>query len=57
MNAAPIAGIALDVIASVMRTGRPWLPDGTDFRLWRECFGDTSFLASDGGRAVGGVLA
>lgn len=57
MNIKSISAVDLDAIASVMRTGRPWLPDSTDYWLWRECFGDTSFLASDGGRPVGGVLA
>ena len=57
MNVLPLSSVALDAIAAVMRTGRPWLPEHTDFWLWRECFGDTSFIALDGARAAGGVLA
>ncbi len=57
MNVRPVAAVELDVIAAVMRTGRPWLPEYTDYWLWRECFGDTSFVAFDGKRPAGGVLA
>ena len=57
MKVAPLAGAELGVVAAVMRTGRPWLPEHTDYWLWRECFGDTSFLAFDAGRAAGAVLA
>jgi GNAT superfamily N-acetyltransferase len=53
----PIAGIGLDVVASVMRTGRPWLPETTDYWLWQECFGDTSFIARAGEIGAGGILA
>jgi ribosomal protein S18 acetylase RimI-like enzyme len=57
MKVLPLAAVELDVIAAVMRTGRPWLPDGTDCWLWRECFGDTSFVAQEGAAAAGGLLA
>lgn len=57
MNVLPLPALELDVIAAVMRTGRPWLPEHTDYWLWRECFGDTSFVAMDAGRPAGGVLA
>ena len=57
MKTLRLADAELSVIAAVMRTGRPWLPEHTDYWLWRECFGDTSFLASDEGRAAGAVLA
>lgn len=57
MTVQPISAVRMELLAAVMRTGRPWLPEHTDFWLWRECFGDTSFVALDGARAVGGVLA
>lgn len=57
MKTVPLSAVELGVIAAVMRTGRPWLPEHTDYWLWRECFGDTSFLASEDGRAAGAVLA
>ena len=57
MTIAPLAGADLDIIAAVLRTGRPWLPEHTDHWLWRECFGDTSFIASQAGKAAGAVLA
>jgi GNAT superfamily N-acetyltransferase len=57
LNVLPLAAVDLDVIAAVMRTGRPWLPDGTDYWLWQECFGDTSFVAQEGAAAAGGLLA
>lgn len=57
MTVQPLSAVELGVIAAVMRTGRPWLPEGTDYWLWKDCFGDTSFVAFDGGRAAGGVLA
>ena len=57
MNLLPLSSVDLDVIAAVMRTGRPWLPEHTDFWLWRECFGGTSFIAFDGKLPAGGVLA
>jgi GNAT superfamily N-acetyltransferase len=57
MKVQPLTAVELEVIAAVMRTGRPWLPEGTDYWLWKECFGDTSFIALDGSRAAGGILA
>jgi GNAT superfamily N-acetyltransferase len=57
MKVVPLPAVELALVAAVMRTGRPWLPEHTDFWLWRECFGDTSFVALDGNRPAGGVLA
>jgi GNAT superfamily N-acetyltransferase len=53
----PLVTVDLEVIAAVMRTGRPWLPESTDYWLWKDCFGDTSFVAFDGTRPAGGLLA
>ena len=57
MSVLPISAVDLGLVAGVMRTGRPWLPEHTDYWLWRECFGDTSFVALHGRRAAGAVLA
>ena len=57
MNIVPLSGQPLERIANAMRHGRPWLPETTDYWLWRECFGDTSFLALHAETAVGGALA
>lgn len=57
MNVVPVNARPLAELAAAMRHGRPWLPEGTDYWLWRECFGDTSFLAIAEGAAVGGILA
>lgn len=57
MNVVPLHDQPLGRIAEALRHGRPWLPETTDYWLWRECFGDTSFLAISGEAAVGGVLA
>ena len=40
-----------------MRHGRPWLPEGTDYWFWRECFGETSFVGFADGVVAGGILA
>ena len=53
----PLNAVELGLISQVMATGRPWLPEHTDYWLWKECFGDTSFIAFDGNRPSGGVLA
>jgi GNAT superfamily N-acetyltransferase len=53
----PVASVELALISQIMATGRPWLPEHTDYWLWKECFGDTSFVAFDGERPAGGVLA
>jgi GNAT superfamily N-acetyltransferase len=57
MTVVPLSGQPLERIAIAMRHGRPWLPESTDYWLWRNCFGDTSFLALDDANVVGGVLA
>lgn len=57
MLAAPLAAVSLADIAAVMRQGRPWLPESTDYWLWRACFGASSFVASEDGALAGGVLA
>jgi ribosomal protein S18 acetylase RimI-like enzyme len=57
MKVVPLAAVKLEVIAAAMRAGRPWLPEHTDYWLWRECFGDTSFVALEGAAAAGGLLA
>jgi GNAT superfamily N-acetyltransferase len=57
MVVAPIASFSLQQVASVMCEGRPWLPESTDYWLWRYCFGTTSFIASSDGTLAGGVLA
>jgi len=44
-------------LAAALRHGGPWLPEGTDYWLWRDCFGDTSFIALEGDAPVGGLLA
>lgn len=57
MTVAPIRELPLRELAQAMRHGHPWLPESTDYWVWRECFGDTSFVAREGARPVGGVLA
>lgn len=57
MHAAPLTSFTLQQIATVMRGGRPWLPETTDYWLWQTCFGTTSFLTSLDGALTGGVLA
>jgi len=57
MNVAPMRSAGVPEVIAAMRHGRPWLPEGTDYWLWHECFGDTSFLARADGTPVGGVLA
>jgi GNAT superfamily N-acetyltransferase len=53
----PLTGFTVEQIAAVMRHGEPWLPETTDFWFWRECFGNTSFIASVEGVPAGGILA
>lgn len=57
MDVAPLTAFSVTQIASVMREGRPWLPESTDYWLWQCCFGTTSFIASSEGTLAGGVLA
>ena len=57
MLVAPLTSFSLHQIEAVMREGRPWLPQSTDYWLWQACFGSTSFLASAGDALTGGVLA
>lgn len=57
MEVAPLTAFSLQQIATVMREGRPWLPDSTDYWLWQTCFGTTSFIACSDGTIGGGVLA
>jgi GNAT superfamily N-acetyltransferase len=57
MLVAPLTSFSVHQIESVMREGRPWLPQSTDYWLWQACFGSTSFLASAGDALAGGVLA
>ncbi len=57
MDVAPLTSFSLEQVASVMREGRPWLPESTDYWLWQCCFGTTSFIASSDGALAGGVLA
>ena len=57
MNVVPLTGRSLDDVARAMRHGRPWLPETTDYWLWRECFGDTSFIALDGENPIAAILA
>ncbi|HEV3010689.1 MAG TPA: GNAT family N-acetyltransferase [Burkholderiales bacterium] len=57
MVVAPLTAFSLLQIEAVMREGRPWLPQGTDYWLWQACFGTTSFIASADGALAGGVLA
>ena len=57
MNAVAASTRPLAELAAAMRHGRPWLPEGTDYWLWRECFGDTSFVALENDAPVGGLLA
>jgi GNAT superfamily N-acetyltransferase len=57
MRVWPLTSVDLAVITQVMATGRPWLPEYTDYWLWKECFGGTSFVAFDGDQPAGGVLA
>lgn len=57
MVAVPLTAVSLAEIAAVMRQGRPWLPESTDYWFWQACFGTTSFIASQDGALAGGVLA
>lgn len=57
MNVAAVREVAVGEVARALRHGLPWLPEGTDYWLWHECFGDTSFIARDDGATIGGVLA
>jgi ribosomal protein S18 acetylase RimI-like enzyme len=57
MRVAPLTGFSLEEIAAVLREGRPWLPESTDYWLWQACFGSTSFIAADDGSLAGAVLA
>lgn len=56
MKVQPLRELGVDDVARAMRHGRPWLPESTDYWLWQECFGDTSFVASEN-IVIGGVLA
>ena len=57
MKVAALREVEVGEVARAMRHGRPWLPEGTDYWLWHECFGDTSFIVRDGAAVLGGVLA
>ena len=57
MHVAPLTAFSLEEIAAVLREGRPWLPENTDYWLWQTCFGATSFIAADGAALAGGILA
>ena len=57
MVVSPLTLFSLQQIEAVMREGRPWLPETTDYWLWQACFGATSFIASSDGVLTGGVLA
>jgi GNAT superfamily N-acetyltransferase len=57
MVVSPLTMFSLQQIEIVMREGRPWLPETTDYWLWQACFGATSFIASSDGVLTGGVLA
>lgn len=53
----PLTSFSVAQIEAVMREGSPWLPQTTDYWLWRACFGSTSFIALLDGVPSGGVLA
>ena len=57
MKVWPLTSVELALISRIMASGRPWLPEHTDYWMWKECFGDTSFLAFNEGGPAGGVLA
>ena len=57
MKVVPIGGLDVGRVAEAMGHGYPWLPQTTDYWLWRECFGETSFVAAADEASVGGVLA
>ena len=57
MEVARLTAYSVPQIAGVMREGRPWLPESTDYWLWQACFGSTSFIVSSDRALAGGVLA
>ncbi|HZM35126.1 MAG TPA: GNAT family N-acetyltransferase [Burkholderiales bacterium] len=57
MKVIAVRDVDVREVARAMRHGLPWLPEATDYWLWHECFGETSFIARDNGAPIGGVLA
>lgn len=53
----PFAELDIPQIAAAMAGGRPWLPESCDYWFFREFHGFTSFVASQGDVAAGGIIA
>lgn len=49
--------LAIPEIAAVMREGRPWLPESSDYWFFATLCGSTSFVALKNETAVGGLIA
>jgi GNAT superfamily N-acetyltransferase len=57
MVVSPLKMFSVQQIEAIMREGRPWLPQSTDYWLWQTCFGLTSFIAAADKVLTGGILA